>query len=207
MGKAKTEQIKINKIINLRSTGHSYKEIQKSVGCGFGTVFRYAKEVKIKPRYEERLLNRQRQSVIKSEIEWKKARLQVKKLFKKITKKEKLLILAMLYWGEGTKAELNIMNGDPRLLKVFLTCLKELGVKDDELVFSLRIFGLKSKTKSLKYWSKGLDVSKAKVQIGEVILGSDSDRLPHGMCRVRVKKGAKYFKLIMSMIECLPELI
>ena len=76
-----------------------------------------------------------------------------------------------------------------------------LGVENSEVVFSLRLFGSSSKNTSLKYWSKGLGISSKVIRIGEVIPGSDSNRLPYGMCRIRVKKGGKYFKLIMSMIE------
>jgi len=201
MGKPVLEKSKIKKIIELRKQGFSFPEIKRKVGCGYSTVARYAADVKVTGKYLQILKAKQKQSLYKSQKEWKLARSQAEKLLKNITTREKLFMLLALYWGEGTKAELNIMNGDPNLLRVFLCCLREIGIKDNELVFGLRIFSNSKSEDCLKYWSKGLNMPKARLKVGEVINGSDSKRLPFGMCRVRVIKGAKYFKLIMSMIE------
>lgn len=201
MGKAKISQRKIDQMITLRKTGHSLPEIYKIVGCGYGTVYRYVRNVKVKGEFKDILRFKQGRSKARSEKLWDVAKIQAVNLLESFDVRSKLFLLAGLYWGEGTKKELCIMNGDPRLLKVFVSCLKELGVEDSEMVFSLRLFGSSSKNKSLKYWSEGLGISSKIIRVGEVIPGSDSNRLPYGMCRIRVIKGGKYFKLIMSMIE------
>ena len=111
------------------------------------------------------------------------------------------LILACLYWGEGNKRELNLINGDPNLIKVFIMCLESLGVMKDQMKFTLRIFEDMNKEEAVRYWAKVINISKIKITNVNVLSRKKKEKLVNGMCRVRVTKGAPYFKLIMSMIN------
>lgn len=69
-----------------------------------------------------------------------------------------------LYWGEGTKSDLNAVrlgNTDPRIVKsfmVFLTCL--CGVDQSKLRFGLQIFSDVNPITALNYWSRALGVKR-----------------------------------------------
>lgn len=207
MSKPRLPEEKIKTIIQLRKNGHSYNEIKKITRCGYGTIFRYCKNVSLSKKSKEKIDSKQGGSKERSKRNWEKSKKEAKKLLGDLNFKNKLYLLAGIYWGEGTKKELNIMNGDPNLLKVFLSCIKDLGVLEKDIIISLRIFGSEKKTTSINYWSKGLGIKKELIKIGEVVPGSDSNKLPNGMCRIRVKKGGRYFKLIMSMIQYITEVI
>lgn len=135
--------------------------------------------------------------------EWQSARSKAGKLIGRLDTRERILVLAALYWGEGTKRELNLVNGDPELLRVFVECLLSLGVKREDLLFSLRLFEDIESSKARRYWVRVFRVTSDCIRIGERSTGKTKGRFQYGMCRIRVKKSARYFKLIIAVIESL----
>lgn len=188
-------------MIRLRQTGHSLPEIRKATTRGNATVFKYIKNVRVLPKYKDILKSKQGGSKNKANKEWGVASKKVKDILPSITSQGKLLIMAALYWGEGTKRELNLINSDPELLRVFVECLLEIGVTRDMLRVTIRIYEDTSEVSARKYWAKVLGVSEKSILGVNVLEGKKKGKLKYGMCRVRVVKSAKYFKLIMSMIE------
>src|SRR3989344_334530 len=128
----------IRKITRLRETGHSLNEIKAIVNRGQGTVYRYIKNVSILPRYQEEWKIKRGGSKFKSLKEWEAAKLRARSILDTFGFKEKMIILACLYWGEGNKQELNIINSDPLLIRVVLVCFRELGIKNAEVKIGLR---------------------------------------------------------------------
>lgn len=190
-------------MIKLRRTGHSLPEIRKITARGNATVFKYIKNVKILDEYKDILRSKQGGSKNRASKEWCIASKKVKEILPEITTHGKLFILAALYWGEGTKRELNIINSDPDLLRVFVECLSEIGVTRDMLRVTIRIYKDTSEVNARKYWAEVLGIPEKGILGVNVLEGKKDGKLKYGMCRIRVAKGAKYFKLIMSMIELL----
>ena len=191
----------IKRIRDLRRSGHSLPEIRRIVGRGAGTIFRYAHAVEVEPKFVPSLRLKQGGSRARSEHNWAVATAHATKLVDNLTSRDKLFLLAGLYWGEGTKRELNIINGDPSLLSVFLECLYTLGVDKGNLRISLRLFEDIERRKAILFWSRRLDVPSAVIHVSEVSKGKKSGKLAHGMCRIRVRRSGPHFKLIMSVIE------
>ncbi|PIP27859.1 MAG: hypothetical protein COX29_04190 [Candidatus Moranbacteria bacterium CG23_combo_of_CG06-09_8_20_14_all_35_22] len=190
-----------NQIKNLRQKGHSISEICTVLGRGKSTIQRYTKEVAVLPEFADILKRKQGGSIVRAEKLWKESEYNAKKLLKKISKKEKLLILAAIYWGEGTKKDLNIINSDPDLIRVFISCIKEIGVNKDDLRVSIRIYDSININESKKYWAKVCRINIKSIVNVNVLKGKKEGKLPYGMCRVRVTNGTKSFKLIISMIK------
>lgn len=201
MGKPSLLSSEIKKIRNLRETGHSLSEIKKIVNRGYGTIFRYIKDVPILPEYSEIWKLKRGGSKYKSIQEWQCSKDEASKIIGKFSFKEKMIVLSCLYWGEGNKRELGIINSDPYLIKVVLSCFRELGIKKDEIKLGLRLFSDIDKNKAVKFWSDFLHLPKENITSFEIIKGKKAGKLEYGMCRVRVKKSRKYFKLVMSMID------
>ena len=201
MGKPTLLATEIKKIKHLRETGHSLNEIKNVVNRGYGTVFRYIKDVPILPKYQEIWKIKRGGSKAKSLKEWQTARIQASEIFNSFNFKEKMIILSCLYWGEGNKTELNLINSDPYLIKVTLSCLRDLGIRNDEIKVGLRLFDDMNKTKTINFWLKFLNLPKGSITFFEIIKGNKIGKLKYGMCRLRVKKGRKHFKFIMSMID------
>ncbi|HEY4495148.1 MAG TPA: hypothetical protein VJC01_01715 [Candidatus Paceibacterota bacterium] len=192
----------INQIKNLRKTGHTLSEIKNITNRkSNGTIWKYIKEVSILPKYQAIWKAKRGGSRTKSLRAWGEARNKASRIISKIGFKEKMLILSSLYWGEGNKTELNLINSDPLMLKVVMICLKSLGVKKDEFKISLRLFEDMDKKKVVCFWENTLKLPNKTIQKIDVIKGKKVGKLKYGMCRLRVKKGGKYFKLIISMIN------
>ena len=197
----------VEKIKMLRSKGQSITEISAEVGKSKSVVSRHMQGVKVLPEYKDILRVKQGGSKVRAKIEWAKKLDESRILVKDLTSREKLLILASLYWGEGTKKELNIVNSDPTMLRVVVHCLKDLGVTESEFRATLRIYGDLNPKEAISFWSKAINLPRECFINVNVLRGKKEGKLPYGMCRLRVLKGARHFKLIMSLITRIKELL
>ena len=118
-----------------------------------------------------------------------------------LSDRDLLMLMCGIYWGEGSKNEFNLINGDPYLIKIFIEGLYSLGIKREEITLNFRLFSDMNKEEVVNYWIKFLDMDIKQISGREIIQGNGSKRLLYGMCRVRVKKAAPHFKLMMSMID------
>ncbi len=201
MRKWKLSKEEIERLTELRKTGHSLPEIHKVSGRAYGTVFRYIKDVAILPEYQELWRVKRGGSKYRAFRDFEEAKQKAKSLLSKIEKRDRLFILAALYWGEGTKRELNLINGDPELIRVFVFCLRGLGITNSQMKINLRIFEDMDKGKVIMFWAKTLGIKEEHITSVDVLKGKKRGKLEHGMCRVRVEKSKNHFKFIMAMID------
>lgn len=201
MGKQILFTEEINKIKNLRATGHTLFEIKSITKRANGTIWKYIEDVAVLPEYQDVWKSKRGGSKAKSDHNWKEAQTKASNLIKEIDSLGRMLVLSCLYWGEGNKKELNLINSDPSMVRVVLVCLKDLGIENSDLKISLRLFEDIDKEEAILFWTKTLSLPHGIIQKIDVIPGKKVGKLKYGMCRVRVKKGGKHFKLIMSMID------
>lgn len=196
-----TSPAEIKYIRSLRSKGLSISEIVKLSNKSKSIVSKYIKNVKITLKYQKLLLQKRNWVKQKSLLEWNEARLESNNRIKNISNKESMLILASLYWGEGTKKELNIINSDPNMLRIIIICLKQLGINNSQIKATIRVYEDLDHKMVTKYWAKALHIPEECFKNINVLNGKKIGKLPYGMCRIRVEKSSKYFKLVMSLIE------
>jgi hypothetical protein len=171
-------------------------------GRGYGTINRVTKNLYISDDILRLSKSQQGGSKAKSINEWSLAKTKASKLMHdELTLTNALYLLAGLYWGEGDKREVSLINSDPELIKCFVDCLSYIGVKKYKLKISLRLYADLDKQECLKFWSSLLQIDEASIKISEILSGNKSGKLKYGMCRVRVAKSGQYFKLIMSIIN------
>jgi len=195
--------VEIERIHQLRRVGHSTPEIVRLVGRGYGTVFRYARSVRVAPEFAGLLKSKQGGSRARARRDWEQAKARSVEIVGKLSFRDRMLVLAALYWGEGTKRELNIINGDASLLRMFIVCLEALGIKRSSLRISLRLFEDIDVQRAKEYWARELRVRSNVISVSEFSKGKKNGKLAYGMCRIRVQKSGPCFKLVMSMIESL----
>src|SRR3989338_4011029 len=197
----------IKRIRILRETGHSLPEIRKIVGRSNSTVYGIIKDVAVDEPYASVLRAKQGGSKARSVNLWNNAAEDAEAKIGKILKRDRILILAALYWGEGNKTELDLINSDPQLVRVFITCLRDIGVRPDDLRVSLRLYEDIPRKKALLFWSQVVSVPVSQFGRIDVLAGKKEGKLQYGMCRVRVRKGGTHFKLLMSMIKSIKSAI
>ena len=193
-------KIIIQKIMELRKKGYSLPEIQKEVRVGYGTVYRYIQGVNISPEHRKSWFGKRGGSIKRMKARelhaYKKASITISSL----SKKEKMIFLSALYWGEGSKSDFNLMNSDPLLIRVFIRGLQEVfHISQDRLRVSISLYEDLDKEKSLMFWSQITGVPKTKFVNVDVIKGKKKGKLPYGMCRVRILKGADMLKYIRAL--------
>ncbi len=185
----------------LRQTGHSLPEIRKIVGRGSSTVHKVIKDIVLAEPYASVLRAKQGGSKLRAANHWSLAIQDAQNRIGKISHRDSMLILAALYWGEGNKSELSLINSDPELVRVFISCLQDIGVKSEDFRISLRLYEDIPRRKALLFWSEVTSVPRVRFGRIDVLKGNKKGKLEFGMCRVRVRKGGAHFKLIMSMIK------
>ena len=202
MSRRKINVEDVCRLVDLKKQGHSIHEMKKITGHGYGTICRYTKETQILPEYYNQWAIKRGGSKRIAENKWETAREHANSFIKALSKTDKLLILACLYWGEGTKkGDFCIMNSDPELIRVFVDCLDSLGVHKSRLKVSVRIYEDVHKINAIKFWAKTVGISPMSIVSVNVLNGKKRGKLPHGMCRLRIAKGEEYLKLVMSLIE------
>jgi hypothetical protein len=202
MGKVQLTSRQIRRLTGLRQTGHSLPEIRQITGHASSTVWKYIKDVSVSPRYRKILHIKQGGSKERARRRWSNAAEKAKEeIGAALSRRDRLLVLAALYWGEGNKRELNMINGSPLLLKTFLESLYCLGVVSADIRFSIRVFGRKNLKKTKDFWQRTLELTDANYVGCEILDGKKDGKLEYGMCRVRMVKSEQIFKLIMSMID------
>jgi len=207
MGKLKTAEKIINKIANLRKKGYSISEISLYTGKSKSIVSRYIQGVEVLPEYISILKKKQGGSKVRSNDLWEKSKISASNILGKITTRDKMILLVGLYWGEGTKSELNIINSDPILLRAFINFIKDFGVSKERIKASVRIYEDIDSKKAITYWSNILDLNKSQFFKVELREGRKKGKLEFGMCRLRVEKSSKEFKLLISLINNIKEQI
>lgn len=191
----------INLIVSLRKSGYTLAEIKSRVPRGKSTIFKYIRDVKTSPKFEEVLQMKRKGSTNLSVNNWGKAQVKAKSILGNLSKRDKFLILAILYWGEGNKKEFNLINSDPSLVKVVFDTLIVIGVPLDDIKVSLRLYSDLPKKRAIQFWIALLNIKTDKILSVDVLDGKKRGKLAYGMCRLRIRKGGEYFKLMMSMID------
>lgn len=132
---------------------------------------------------------------------WSYAKSQSASFIGNLSPRDNVIILAALYWGEGSKKEFNIINSDPQLLKIVVESLKILGVPIDDIKIGIRLYNGISKLEAVDFWSETLSIPITNIAYFEHVRKNGENKFKFGMCRVRVRKGAPIFKFIMSVID------
>lgn len=121
------------------------------------------------------------------------ARQAATKLLPRLNLKELQILVAALYWAEGSKRDFSFCNTDPRMVRVFVNGLRKgFGIRDENIKISIRVYEDLDVAKCLEFWSRVTGIKLGSETGVEVLYGRKNGKLLHGMCRVRVKNGGKF---------------
>jgi hypothetical protein len=194
-----TEEVK-SEIKKLRSQGWSLPELRRKFGIGNGTVMRYIQGVEILPEYKDFWLQKRKSSVNRKVLAENKAYNKALKTITSLKDKERELILASLYWGEGGKGDFNLTNTDPDLIRVFVKGLTEIyNIPVSKIRLSLRLYEDLDRDKCIDYWSQITGVPKENYRSVNVLVGKKLGKLMYGMCRLRIEKGGDMLKYLKAL--------
>ncbi|HRH55954.1 MAG TPA: hypothetical protein PK609_03765 [Candidatus Paceibacterota bacterium] len=192
---------KQGEIIALRRKGMSIPEISRATNTAKTTVQRYVLGVEIPQMLLKKLKERQGGSASRASALRENRMDDVTALLGSLSQRDYFMLLIGIYWGEGTKRDLSVINSDPSLLQTFLWCLKLHGISNERISLSLRIHSDIKAAAAVSFWSKTLALPRESISRIEIIEGKKKGKLPYGMCRIRVRKGIRDRLLIQSAIS------
>lgn len=184
----------------LRKQGHTLGQLAKRFSIPKTSVWHHIKNIRVPKRFY------QPSSIVKSKMDWLRAEQETEHLLSnRFTDREKILVAAAIYWGEGAKRDFNLANSNPELVRVFLQCLETLGIERNRFALHVRTFEDLDPEKTIAYWQKITGISK--VVRTEIIKGKKNGKLPYGMCRVRLLRGGYHLKLLQSLHKKIAHII
>lgn len=187
-------------IIRLRACGLSIPEIFRKTGVSKTSVQRYVKGIVVPEASLKRLKEKQGGAKQRAAGLRENCIEEAALMLGTLSKRDYLILLIGLYWGEGTKRDFSIINSDPKLLQTVMLSLKMTGVSLERISLSLRLHSDISIARAKRFWSRALDVSEERIGRIEIIEGKKKGKLPHGMCRIRVSRGIRDRLILQSAI-------
>lgn len=197
----KINPAEINSARGLKQKGYSISEIAKILDKSDSTIASATKGVAVDSKYVIMWKAKIGGSALRAQKRRELSYEKVSKMVGDIASRDRLIIAACLYWGEGNKKEFTITNSDPALVRVFLQCLYDLGLDKKRLKITIRIYEDIDQEGAEKYWASVLQIPRSRILTTHILKGKKVGKLEYGMCRVRIEKGNDYFNLFKSTIE------
>jgi len=204
------------KALELRKKEMSYSQIKKIIRVSKSTLSLWLRDYPLsKERIRElrdcneRRIERFRETMRRKKEDrlnktYNKQRLEILPL----NKKELFVAGLTLYWGEGTKSNMNslgISNSDPAVIKFFIYWLtKILSVPPKKIRILLQLYNDMNVDKEIKYWVNTIKVPKRQFS-KPYIKKTSSKRINHkgsfghGTCQARIGNTFLSEKVMMSI--------
>lgn len=191
---------KIRQLKNFRKKGYSINELVIKFSIPKTTVWHHVHNIKIPKKYAIILKSKQGGSANRKQINLEKAKQCAQELLNS-SSKEFLIVISMLYWGEGSKKVCEFINSDGRMIQIYLVILRKiLKIPEKSIKPTMRIFSGMNENECLNYWSKITKITKNNflVRFND---GGIKCKTKYGMCRITIKKGSYILKIMHSLIE------
>lgn len=187
-------------IVKLRKKGKSIPEIMDILSLAKTTVWYHVSDIRLNEYQVGLIRSKNHSSRVRKEKLIAQADSEAKMhLNSKI--REEVLILAMLYWAEGSKGSCVFTNSDPRMMVLFKDLIvKVFKISEDRLDFSIRTHSSMDARISMEFWSKALNIQKNSLRLyhGDLKRRGKSE---YGLCRLTVRKGAYILKVLTKIID------
>lgn len=193
-------QEKIGELKKLRQKGYSINELVTTLSIPKTTVWYHTHAVKVLTQYKELLAAKRGGSANRKRIYLEKAQSHVQSILAG-PHRELAIVVAMLYWGEGSKKVCEFINSDGKMLQVYLKMIRVvLEVQEERIKPTLRIFTGMYRKEALKYWSDITDIPAGKflVRLND---GGTRGKTRYGVCRITVRKGHYTLKIFHALIN------
>lgn len=192
------------KVCELRREGYSISELMALFSLPKTTVWHYIQGTKIQRKYIKIWRSKQGGSRIRSEQAWEKAMIEAENILSDSNRSYWGSVLAMLYWAEGNKKEFTFTNTNPEMLNLVIKILSKLFVvQRKDLIVTVRYFTGMDETSCRNHWSTITKCPPEQIRM-RFNDGGTTGRSPFGICRLRIRKSGKIFKIIQCLIKKVP---
>lgn len=186
-----------------RMQGLSINELSIKYAVPKTTIWHNVRQIILSDEHRQRLRSRQGASHKRSRIEWASAESLSKELLASFREKDAWpILLAALYWSEGTKkGGFVFTNTDTLMIRVFLKFLRKyLNVKDEDLDILIRTCAPMDVERCRRHWSRVTQVPFRSVRVNYDDKHNKS-KTEYGMCRITLRKGGYKLKLMHCLVR------
>ncbi len=214
-----------NAAIELRQQGRSMKEIAKTLHVSKSSVSLWCRDILLSPSqikvlhesmvrgsYAGRMTGStmQHEKRLKRQEDAERASLQE---IGKLSRRDMVIALAALYWGEGSKKNrvLFINNSDPGMVKFLIQSFKSIfNVQNEDFVLAvgLNVAHNKREKEIREYWSKITGIPQEQFRKTIFIKTQNKKKYNnfgnhYGTLRINVKKSIDIYYRMMGLIKAL----
>ncbi|MEK7664859.1 MAG: helix-turn-helix domain-containing protein [Patescibacteria group bacterium] len=212
-----------NKAIELRKKGKSIKKIAKILEVSKSSVSIWCADIKltqkqveklhknmVKGSYHGRMIGAKMQHAIRMKRVKNAEESSIKEIGK-LSKRDLLIAIAALYWGEGSKKkrEFFLINSDPEMIKFLMKVFRKLfKVKKDRFTLAVGINVIhKNRDEEIKgYWSKITKIPKDQFRKTIFIKAKNKKNYKnfktyYGTLRINIKKSIDIYYKTMGLIK------
>lgn len=207
----------------MRTLGFSYKVIARTLGISPSSAFNWTRDIELSAEQMWQIVHGPKgpqnpEHIAKRAEAWRSKNQLRRATFQEQGRRRARLrdplhmAGCMLYWAEGAKSRncLMLANSDPHMVRFFRRFLTEsLGVEPVDMTLRLNVYlgnGL-SLDQIEKYWLRELDLPGTCLR-GHTInhfptssSGKKRNRLPHGVCFLRVLRSTHLVQHIFGAIQ------
>jgi hypothetical protein len=155
--------------LRLRSKGYSYSQIRQHIPVSKSTLSNWLGHLPLSRQKINTLRgsNPKRIELFRETMRKKReSRIAIqenrsRKDIYHISKRELFIGGFFLFWGEGAKrrsGEVSLANTDPAMIRAFIQWLAVLGIKRNNMRFTLHLYGDMDKREEVSYWARELHV-------------------------------------------------
>ena len=212
-----------DKAIALRKEGKTYREIQSVVPVAKSTLSLWLRSVGLARKQQQRISEKRLSAARRGAAARRSQRLREKEALRQsgtleigtLSERDLWLIGTALHWSEGSKqnnrspsAGVAFGNMDLGMIRTYLAWLKQLGVRDDDLVFELYIHAVRaSEAKEFTlWWAMELKISEATIrtyfkQGSHSTNRKNTGDLYRGLMRIKVRGSTSLNRKIHGWFE------
>ena len=154
--------------VAMRREGRSYREIQTVVGVSKSTLSLWLRDIPLTEEQQRALTERapvdatRRARAIRASAAQRRTRIQAeaRQQVTHLSESELFVAGVVAYWAEGAKNKpwrtgqsVKFMNSDARLIQLFLSWLRLVGVSPDRLILQLHIHESADADEAVRFWS------------------------------------------------------
>ncbi|MCC7500417.1 hypothetical protein IT396_01250 [Candidatus Nomurabacteria bacterium] len=186
-----------------RRSGVSILDLMQKYSLSKTTVWHHVRNIKLSQIQKDTLRSRMGAGAKRSQVQWDLARLKARDVLSDFDENKTWpVLLAALYWSEGTKkGGFVFTNTDELMIRVFLKILRErLNIKDSDLDILVRTSTPMNPLDCRRYWSKATGVPLRLVRVNHDDKQNKS-KTKYGMCRITLRKGGATLKIMHCLIQ------
>ena len=191
------------------------RRIAEELGVSVSSVSVWTRDIELTP--EQRAANLARAGSVRGTA-WSERYRELRRVYQRegrirARRSEPLHIAGcMLYWAEGAKDrnQAALANGDPAMVEAFMLFLRScFGLTSDDVTFNLNVYTGNGLTidEIEQLWMKRLGLPKSCARKHTVnhfptsSSGRRPNKLPHGVCTLKVKKSTRIVQHIYGAIQ------